>query len=202
MTRLSAVIVQLVDALFTLVSRCRLVDPSGAGLLLVSYHSYNGPSFVIPDGTAVARGALVGELHLASRRIARSATAGLRSEWDLLLTLRREICVLAGRAAAGDPLHPPVVAFYGVTTLGAGAQRLGFHCRPVPASMRSTLIRWWETRLARAYAAPFARPRRGRPLTEVWLSARALVGLAVSRSGAQKTSPENMPNATPISLLH
>jgi MFS family permease len=141
-------------------------------LLWIEFARYKGSPIVLPDGTRVEKGDLIGEVHIRNREMA--ATAPRVSSWKLLAMLAEDLRALA--AWMRDPAFPAELrAFYGFTILGRGAARLGFTLRERPRSLRTRLDGFFLTGLLVLYN-PRGRARLTEGTTygshpvEVWLS--------------------------------
>jgi hypothetical protein len=106
-----------------------------AGLFLVQPTRHRGRPVELADGTGVARGDPILELHLNNRALAAGAARG---PFELLALLEGDLGALAAWAAQPDA--PPFRALHGVTLLSRAAPRLGFTLRP----RRVPLYAWFE----------------------------------------------------------
>ena len=134
-------------------------------LFRISYHPFRGKPMLIADGTAVANGEEVVEIHLNNGLVGRNAA----HFWRLLSLARGELTFMAQNLDSGRAR-----AVYGVTIHHALAARLGFETRPLPRTFHSSLVRFFLTWMLIAY-----HPRRERRLgqgrhpleaREVWMS--------------------------------
>lgn len=112
------------------------VDIPGSKHNLFGLHftAYCGPNFTLPDGTEIARGDIIGELHLNNQMfmaaLAGPAGSATGSEkWAIVPMFREQLRELAAWTESGS-LPGPIKAIYGVTIMGRGAVRVGFTIRP------------------------------------------------------------------------
>lgn len=171
----------LVERLFTRFYRVEPLDPDNPELAMrIAFQHYVRAPFTLPDGTTVARGDLVCELHMRNDLLAelhtrygdpsRVAAAYLRLMRD---AMRRA----ASMWQPGGRLER-VVALYGVSLFPGHLARGGFVTRPVLPRWRSWLVSWWSRKVV-AGAHPEGRTRvldaNGKPLAvyEAWLSRQA-----------------------------
>ncbi len=154
------------------------VPGSPHGLFQVSIHRYKGRPITLPDGTSVAAGDPIMELHFANRVL-----SGRKEGWrpaTLLMALSDELAVIADGYRKG--VYPSKVrALYGVTILARGAPRLGFTLRPRPLNLHGRLERFFLKGLLALYSADgLARLARGSASgdlnpQEVWMSVETLL---------------------------
>ena len=154
------------------------------GLFQVSIHPYKGRPIVLPDGTSVASGDLIMDLHLVNWRLAAAYPAG--QPLALLKEIREDLAAIA-QGFQGQRYPPSVRALYGVTILAAATPRLGFRLRPRPINLHGRLERFFLKGLLALYNVDgLARLERGsarrdlRP-QEVWMS----LGTLLERYGNQ-----------------
>ncbi|HEV2236855.1 MAG TPA: MFS transporter, partial [Ktedonobacterales bacterium] len=88
----------------------RPIPGAPAGLFLVQPSHYRGRPVDLPDGTRIARGDPMLELHLNNRALAAGAARG---PFELLALLEGDLAALAAWAATPDA--PPFRALHGVT---------------------------------------------------------------------------------------
>jgi hypothetical protein len=172
-------------------------------VLRVRMVPYEGDSLMLPDGTKVRRGMIVGELHCQNRvmlDLVRSQVSPYRAARDDLRCLARWVS------------HPcsdvDVQAFFGTTLIGSAAARLGFSVRNRPVTLRRRLDRMFMTGLLLLYTVDgLARLERGVACgsypQEVWLSRRELLRRYASLSPEQSARVshrlrENNSGAAPL----
>ena len=160
------------------------VPDAPQGLLQVSIHPYKGSPMVLPDGTSIASGDPIMELHLVNWRLA-AAQQG-QQPLSLLKEIREDLAAIA-QGFQQQRYPSSVRALYGVTILAAAAPRLGFTLRPRLLNLHGRLERFFLKGLLALYHADgLARLERGsakhdlRP-QEVWMSVNTLL----ARYGAQ-----------------
>jgi hypothetical protein len=109
------------------------------------FTNYGGPNFTLPDGTEIAQGDTIGQLHLNNQMFvaALSGPAGSATgsqKWAIVPLFREQLRELAAWTESGG-LSEPIEAIYGVTVLGRGAIRLGFTMRPRKRSILAAFDR-------------------------------------------------------------
>lgn len=146
--------------------RVQPVPGSKHGLFQVSIHPYKGQPITLPDGTSVARGDLVMELHFVN-----SALAAHTEGWQpftLLRLLGEDVAAIAANIHQGRSPRE-VRALYGVTLLARGAPRLGFTLRPRPRTLHGRLEAFFLKGLMALYNTEgLARLARGSATHELW----------------------------------
>lgn len=117
------------------------------GLLEVRFMRYHGQPITLPDGTAIASGDRVCELHIHNSVLAERASV---TPWQLLRLLALDLHALATWAES-PPFPADVRAIYGMTLLSRAAPRLGFTLRARPRTLQSRLDRFFLTGLLVLY---------------------------------------------------
>lgn len=116
----------------------RIEDPGGADCFLrLALRRYRGPLRVLPDGTRLAGGDLVGELHIKNEYV-QSLTGGGEAGRSVALTLkvaRHSLAVLAA-VVRDDPRYRDIKALVGYTMLHRGIKRVGFSVFELSLGMR------------------------------------------------------------------
>jgi len=133
------------EASFALLAR--IEDPGGPECFLrLALRRYRGPRRPLPDGTVLAAGDLVGELHIKNEYLhaltagggaGRSAALGLRET-------RKALFILAG-VLRDDPRFREVKALVGYTMLHRGTGRVGFAVFDLSRGLRTVIAlyeRW------------------------------------------------------------
>lgn len=118
------------------------------GLLRIHPMRYHGQPITLPDGTHIARGARVAELHFNNRRLV--AISGDVSPWRLARMIGEDLGALA-RWAAQPGEVARMEAFVGVTLLGRASGRLGFTIRERPVTIHARLERFFMQGLLAIY---------------------------------------------------
>ncbi len=109
-----------------------------ANVLRTQLTRWHGRTITLPDGTHVAKGDLVVELHVNNRALGEFVMHA--SDWRLLPLIAEDLRALAG--AMRTPAFPREVrAVYGFTLLSRAAPRLGFTVRSRPHTLRAWLDR-------------------------------------------------------------
>jgi MFS family permease len=154
------------------VHRVQIVPGAPEGLLRIGFSRYQGQPITLPDGTHIAPGDRIGELHINNPVIARLAQEGHALR---LLPL----FVISFRALAAWSRTPDfpadVQAVFGFTLLGRACARLGFTLRERPHTLRTWLDRFFMTGLLALYnPSGTGRLRQGNTYgsypVEVWMS--------------------------------
>jgi hypothetical protein len=150
----------------------------GAFFRYVLYR-HSGAPVSLADGTCLASGDLIAEIHLdnveVSRRLSTSDWAGRPTAWAWV-AMRQ---MAADLEMLAELLPPEVRALHGVTLLARATRRLGFEVRPLPRTLKSDFTRLYMLGLLRIYnprgdlrlaqAKPDAYP------AEIWFGRRAPV---------------------------
>ena len=159
---------------------------------------HQGGTVTLADGTVIADGDPIAEIHLDNAEVARRLTSGERGSrvsswvWVAMRQMAADVSVLAvpGRLPA------EVKALHGVSVLASATRRLGFEVRPLPKTLGNDFVRLYMLGLLRIYnprgdvrlaqAEPDAYP------AEIWLSRRALT----ERHGeARRAADRALPNS-------
>jgi hypothetical protein len=157
--------------------RARPVPGAPHGLLVVRFTAFRGRPIELPDGTRVAAGDLIAELHLHNPVV--SQVAHQADAWDLLRMFIADLRAFA--AWSQQPDFPSEMrALYGVTLLGRAGTRLGFTLRERTRTLRALLDRFFMTGLLALYSPKgIERLRQGTTYgsypIEIWISRRELV---------------------------
>jgi hypothetical protein len=150
------------------------VEPlSCEAVLALGLGVYRGPPRTLRDGTVVAPGMVLGELHFNRTRVTElhrrcpQRTVGLAFRREL----ERALMTLAALAVE-HPHYRNVPAFHGTTLFWEGATRLGFEIHPLEGQWRRRLLGWYQRMLLRR-DHPLGRRRLHRRTLEpqtIWLS--------------------------------
>jgi len=164
--------------------RVQPLPGSPHGLLQVSIHPYKGQAIALPDGTSVAPGDAIMELHFVNWAL--SAHKEGWSPFTLLAYIADELTAIAD--GYRNNTYPSTVrALFGVTLLASAAPRLGFTLRPRPLNLHGRLERFFLKGLLALYSseglARLARGSASREMNpqEIWMSLDTLL----ARYGAQ-----------------
>jgi hypothetical protein len=127
--------------------------------LLVRIRAYRGRSILLEDGTELARGDLVLEIHLNNEHLVHLHEEA-NSEVRLAKRLVREIRGVLAEAAVylEHPEREAVKALYGISMIHRGVQALGFRT----VAMRRGAFYYattWYLRLLLAFLHPLGRSR-------------------------------------------
>ncbi len=160
--------------------RMRPLRDDGTAIISQDLRRYRGNTITLDDGCEVRRGDRIMELHINDawfdrRRKLNSATA--ESPWEILGSLRYDLCFLAQQMADGR--FEDVVALHGSTLFYAGAARLGFQVEEIPDTMWKKVAFVCMGRLLQVHHLQAGKESRFRAkrleLKEIWLSRAALL---------------------------
>ncbi|MGZ3639369.1 MAG: MFS transporter, partial [Ktedonobacterales bacterium] len=161
-----------------LVHPTRPIPHATASIFEVQFIRWPGRPITLPDGTHIAKGDRVVELHLNNRTLAVIITH--TNSWPLLLH-RMDDDLRALAAWSQTPEFPPEIrAVYGFTLLSRAAPRLGFTTRSRPHTIRHWLDRFFIMGLLALYS-PQGTERLQHGTTyssypeEVWMSRHELL---------------------------
>lgn len=161
--------------------RLGVSDVRPGGLLRYTVRAHRGQPVRLRDGSGIALGDPIVELHLDNRRSADLAARN-HSPWALLRELRIDLRVLATMIEGGELRR--AVALHGSTLLAAAGPRLGFERRAGPHTMSLRLDRLFFVGLLALHGggsgAALAHQRKRWP-GELWMSRDGLL----SRYGAR-----------------
>lgn len=167
-----------------------------ASIFEVQFIRWPGRPITLPDGTRVAKGDRVVELHLNNRMLASIMT---HTNSRPLLLHRMEDDLRAFAAWSKTPQFPPEIrAVYGFTLLSRAAPRLGFTTRARPHTMRHWLDRLFIMGLLALYS-PQGTERLQQGTTyrsypeEVWMSLHELL----RRYDTPEQQPSDNANPSP-----
>lgn len=119
-----------------------------ANIVRLRFRAYHGPSVVLPDGTRVNSGDLIGEIHLDNRKI---AEATVQSRWQVIPPIQADFRALAAWTAHPD-FPAGVGTFYGQTLIGRAAQIVGFTIFSRPRTLYDRLERIYMLGLLQIYS--------------------------------------------------
>jgi len=156
--------------------RPRAVRPAGVLRYRLAHHW--GRRLVLNDGTVVARGDAVIELHFDNRGLMRSSESPDWNPWSTMDRIDEDLVELARLMSAGR--LGPIRALHGVTMFATPGRRLGFEVRPVRHTWNWSLQRYFMIGLLPIYHRDgwqeFDRMRRDRWPAELWMSVPHLIG--------------------------
>lgn len=170
----------IVDRITQFLFPTKRIPGATADFLRIHWRRYSGAPIELPDGTHIAPGDNIGDVHVNNRLLL--ATALRRSvSWELLGMPRSDLRALARWLA--DPANAADLrALYGVTLLGPIAARLGFTLRPQPLTVYTRLERFFMVGLLALYhPRGLARLTEGTTYrtypVEIWMSRAELLRL-------------------------
>jgi peptidoglycan-N-acetylglucosamine deacetylase len=154
--------------------RPRAVRPGGVLRYRRAHHW--GRRLTLKDGTVVARGDAVLELHFDNEGLWQMTEARDWNPWETIERIEEDLNELAELIAHGRP--GPVRALHGVTLFASPGRRLGFELHPVPHTWAWSLQRFYLIALLPIYHRngwrEFDRMRRDRWPAELWMSVNQL----------------------------
>jgi peptidoglycan-N-acetylglucosamine deacetylase len=156
--------------------RPKAVRPGGVLRYRLAHHW--GRRVTLNDGTIVARGDTVLELHFDNSRLMQMSGTGGWDPWETIECIDADLDVLASLVAQGRPR--PLRALHGVTLFASPGRRLGFELHPVPHTWGWSLQRFYLIALLPIYHRDgwreYERMRRDRWPAELWMSVNHLLG--------------------------
>jgi hypothetical protein len=155
--------------------RPRMVRPDGVLRYRLAHHW--GSRLALDDGTVIARGDRVAELHFDNRGLMRSSETHDWNPWSTMDNIDEDLVELARLIETGR--LGPVRALHGVTMFASPGRRLGFEVRPVRHNWNWSLQRYFLIGLLPIYHRngwrEFDRMRRDRWPAELWMSVPQLL---------------------------
>jgi hypothetical protein len=161
-----------VEHLTARLHRVRPVRPQA--MLRYALERHKGQRAVLHDGTVIASGDPIIELHFDNRRLVELTRAGT-SPWPLLQAARGDLAALEAVVASGA--LGDIKALHGLTLFAPAGTRLGFEARPLPRTPRFAMQRYFMAGLVMLYHPggwEAAARHRTRWPGEVWMSRASL----------------------------
>lgn len=187
----------LVERISTWLQHIRPVQAQA--MLRLSFSRHRGRGLVLKDGTEIAPGDDVIELHFDNRRLVELTRSGT-SPWPLIQHIRADLAVLATRLSAEG--HDEIKALHGVTLFAPAGVRLGFEVHPMPRTWRFALERFFMAGLVILYN-PAGWRAAGHHATrwpgELWMSRATLMrryGSVGSQEAAAGVAPADRRNSS------
>lgn len=160
-----------IDARYQRKHRLRPLGPA----LHIGYQRYHGPELQFADGTVLRDNELIGMLHFNNASISALGDGSMQRTGFGFARLMRESLRMLARSAHDDPQLCDIRVYHGITWLPAHGNVVGFESRPLPATLRNRIIRWYLRLLLWTFA-PATRTRK-RAVIEpraYWLTRQAL----------------------------
>ena len=155
--------------------RPRGIRPSGILRYRVAHHW--GRPLTLKDGTRIASGDRVVELHFDNGVLFQMSGTSDWSPWEIIERIDADLGALAAQAASGRLAQ--VRALHGVTLFASPGRRLGFELHPVPHTWTWSLQRFYMISFLPIYHRDgwreFDHMRRHRWPSELWMSINHLV---------------------------
>lgn len=183
----------LVEHLTARLQRIRPVRSQA--MLRYALMRYRGERVVLHDGTVVATGDPIIELHFDNHRLLELTKSGT-SPWPLLRQARSDLTALEKLLASGS--LGDIKALHGLTLFAPAGSRLGFEARPLPRTWRFALERFFMTGLVVLYHPAgwtAAAHQAARWPGEVWMSRAILAhryrieGSSASEQSIRESAP-------------
>jgi hypothetical protein len=157
--------------------RLRPLSPARGGALF-SYRQvrHDGLDVALKDGSTVPAGALVVELHLDNKQLARMRLQPGFTTWSGVRHMREDLAALASHISAGE--LGPVVAIRGTSLIGRAGTTLGFDVLPVRRGWRTSLEHYFMAGIDAVYHPDGLQRLGGRAVerspVETWMSVSRL----------------------------
>jgi hypothetical protein len=143
--------------------------------LHIGCERYRGPDLQFADGTVLRDNEWIGTLHFNNASISAIGEGSMQRTGFRFARLMRESLRTLAQSAQEDPQLRDIHVYHGVTWLPAHGGVVGFESRPLPATLRNRMIRWYLQLLVWTFA-PASRTRK-RAVVEpraYWLTRQAL----------------------------
>jgi hypothetical protein len=131
-----------------MVWRADSVPGAPVGVIRLRLTTYHGDPVRLGDGTMVADGDRIGEIHL-NNRVLSQLTVG--SRWRIIGPIREDLRALA-RWVRSSEFPAEVRAFYGQTLIGRTVRIVGFEVFPRPVTMSQRFERIYMQGLLQIYS--------------------------------------------------
>lgn len=139
------------------------------GLLYIDLKPYNKKDLILPSGTIIKRGNLIGEIHVDNQKI-KTLNLGLK---DTVKILKNELDCLS-IAIVNDSRLGSVVAFYGRTILYSLLKREGFTIIDLDRNFKVKVVEVWTKLLRLVYSNNKIR-ENNRKVKEFWITREELL---------------------------
>lgn len=165
----------------------RPLDDRPDGLFAYNLFRHSGAELHLEDGTVIAPGELLMELHFRREAL---APLGKRPDpvslgLSLIRLADREVPLLAHRLRT-DPGLSEIRAMHAISMFHRGIRRYGFEVLPLESRRQAAFLTWWQLKLllrdhpaaadiGRQIAAAGAREDNPWTVRHVWLSREALL---------------------------
>lgn len=133
-------------------------------LLYINVKPYTKKHLILPNGTLIRKGDLIGEIHVDNQKI-KTMNLGLK---EILTVLKNELDSLA-LAVLNDSRLTDIAAFYGQTILYSLLKREGFTILELDRNIKTIMVEIW-TKLLRIIYSSNNIGGNNRKVKEFWMT--------------------------------
>lgn len=172
----------LLDKIISRRLRIKPLRGDERGIIGIELRRHRAESIQLDDGTIIVPGDLLIELHLNGiwflRYRRKAADFTKEQRWEVSSAFVEDLKYLAKQTVEGNS-NNEFKALRGLTLLHLPAQRLGFHVRELPQSLRKCLTTFYLAGLRQVYYFGESTTELRTPptLKEVWMSKSRLLEL-------------------------
>ena len=143
-------------------------------ILYINIKPYKKQDLILPSGTLIRKGDLIGEIHVDNQKI-KTMDLGLK---EILTMLKNELDSLS-IAVLNDSRLKSVEAFYGQTILYSLLKREGFIILELDRSLKIRVVEIWTKLLRLVYSQNTIR-ESDRQVKEFWITRESLLKRKIS----------------------